>query len=256
MSKPSHIDLGFGKHAASIPILYEDRSVLAVDKPEGWMLVPVSWQNTQRNLQAALNSSIAAGDFWARSRSLKFLRYAHRLDADTTGILLLVKSQNALDQYSELFETRRMEKIYLAVVRGVPPREKWISRAKLAPDPSQVGRMLVDARGGKDAETHFRLLATRADAKLGDLALVEARPVTGRTHQIRVHLADAGHQVLGDEYYGKPGQGGAGSLALRSIFLGYTDPFRKCRVEIRAPSDAFQRKFGWPGKLPDTNSTK
>ena len=245
MSKPAFIELGAGKYAVQIPILYEDRSVLAIDKPEGWMLVPVSWQNTRRNLQAALNSSIAARDFWARSRSIKFLRYAHRLDADTTGILLMIKNQNALEQYSELFETRSMEKIYLAVVRGVPKQPEWTSRAKLAPDSSQVGRMVVEARRGKDAETHFKVLATREDKKLGNLALIEAYPVTGRTHQIRVHLADGGHQVLGDEYYGKPGQGGAGSLALRSVFLGYTDPFRRCRVEIRAPKDGFLKQYGF-----------
>src|SRR5580765_4974816 len=75
-----------------IAILYEDRSVLAIDKPRNWMLVPFSWQRTNRNLQAALTSSIAARDFWARSRNLRFLRFIHRLDADTTGVLLFGKS--------------------------------------------------------------------------------------------------------------------------------------------------------------------
>lgn len=245
MSKPNFIELGLGKYAVKIPILHEDRASIAIDKPEGWMLVPLTWQNTKRNLQAALNSSIAAGDFWARSRSLKFLRYAHRLDADTTGILLLVKSQNALEQYSELFETRSMEKIYLAVVRGVPKQEKWTSHAKIAPDPSDIGRMMIDEEIGKDAETHFRVLATRDDPKLGGLTLVEAHPVTGRTHQIRLHLTDAGYPVMGDEYYGKPGQGGAGSLALRSVFLGYQCPFTRRRVEIRAPKEGFLKQFGF-----------
>lgn len=245
MSKPGFIDLGFGKHAVQIPILYEDRSVLAIDKPEGWMLVPVSWQNTKRNLQAALNSSIAAGDFWARSRTIKFLRYAHRLDADTTGILLLIKSQNALEQYSALFETRQMEKVYLTVVRGVPKQAEWTCQAKLAPDPCNLGRVVVDARKGKDAETHFKVLATREDAKLGNLSLVEAHPVTGRTHQIRVHLASGGHQVVGDEFYGKPWHEGPAALALRSVLLGYTDPFRRCRVEIRAPKEGFLKLFGF-----------
>jgi 23S rRNA-/tRNA-specific pseudouridylate synthase len=69
MAKPDYIELSTGER---IPILYEDRSVLAIDKPRGWMLVPVSWQNTSRNLQAALTSSIAARDFWARSRNLKY----------------------------------------------------------------------------------------------------------------------------------------------------------------------------------------
>ena len=87
--------------------------MLAVDKPRGWMLVPFTWQRTNRNLQAAITSSIAAGHFWARSRNLKFLRHVHRLDSDTTGILLFAKSPGALDTFSELFETRQMAKRYL-----------------------------------------------------------------------------------------------------------------------------------------------
>src|SRR5499427_9023557 len=117
MPKTDYIELPTGE---KISILYEDRSVLAIDKPRGWMLVPASWQKTSRNLQMAITSSIAAKDFWARSRNLKFLRFVHRLDADTTGILLFGKSQGAMDSYGEMFESRRMEKVYLAVVAGVP----------------------------------------------------------------------------------------------------------------------------------------
>jgi RluA family pseudouridine synthase len=194
MAKPDHIELPTGER---IPILYEDRSVLAIDKPAGWMLVPFSWQKTSRNLQAALTSSIGAGDFWARSRGLKYLRFVHRLDADTSGVLLLGKSPGALNSLGALFEGRRMEKVYLAVVCGAPAQSEWTCRLKLAPDPGEVGRMKADARHGKDAETHFLLLQTRDQA-----SLVEARPVTGRTHQIRVHLAEFGHPVVGDMLYG------------------------------------------------------
>src|SRR5215831_13201441 len=98
------------------------------------MLVPFSWQKTNRNLQAALTSSIAAGDFWARSRGLRYLRYVHRLDADTTGILLMARSQGALNTYSEMFEGREMEKLYLAVVEGVPEEREWVCRLKLGQD--------------------------------------------------------------------------------------------------------------------------
>src|SRR5579859_6390875 len=108
MAKPKHIELAEGR--LQIPILYEDRSVLALDKPAGWMLAPDSWDQTGRNLQLALQSSLNAGDFWARSRNLKFLRFIHRLDAETTGITLFAKSAGALNAYSELFETRSVEK--------------------------------------------------------------------------------------------------------------------------------------------------
>src|SRR3954468_24383103 len=103
MAKPQDIELGDG---TIIPILYEDRSVLAIDKPPGWMLVPTSWERTARNLQLALESSISGGDFWAKSRNLKYLRSIHRLDGETSGILLYAKSAGAMPVYSQLFETR------------------------------------------------------------------------------------------------------------------------------------------------------
>src|ERR1700688_2206585 len=118
MPKPKQIELA--EADTGIPILYEDRSWITVEKPAGWLLAPDSWDQTGRNLQLALQSSLNAGDFWASSRNLKFLRFIHRLDAETTGINLFAKSPGALRAYSELFEAGRMEKHYLAVVHGVP----------------------------------------------------------------------------------------------------------------------------------------
>src|ERR1041385_3210715 len=149
MAKTSYIELGSGEQ---IPILYEDRSVIAIDKPRGWMLVPFSWQKTDLNLQAAITSAIAEGQFWSRSRNLKLLQHVHRLDADTSGILLLARSRAPVDTYSGLFESRHMEKAYLAVVHGAPKQSEWICRLSLAPDPRQIGKMKVDARHGKEAE--------------------------------------------------------------------------------------------------------
>ncbi len=237
MPKTTHIELA---GVEPIPILYEDRSVLAIDKPRGWMLVPFSWQKTARNLQAALVSSMAAGDYWARSRGLKFLRCAHRLDADTTGVLLFAKSMGGLDAYGNLFESRRMEKTYLAVVQGLPRQREWTCRLKLAQDPAQIGRMKADESRGKEAETHFSVVQTR-----DTLTLVEAHPLTGRTHQIRVHLAEAGLPIVGDDLYGsRPAKGGPG-FGLRAVELAYTDPFTRRRVEIRAPTSQFAREFGF-----------
>lgn len=233
MAKPDHIELPTGE---KIRILYEDRSVLAVDKPRGWMLVPASWQKTSRNLQMAITSSIAARDFWARSRNLRFLRFVHRLDAETTGILLFGKSAGAVNTFGDLFESRKMEKRYLAVVQGKPKQTEWTCRAKIGPDPSQRGKMKVDPRG-RDAETTFRVLQA-----LGDTALVEARPFTGRTHQIRVHLAEASHPIVGDELYGARSRK---ELGLRAVELAFTDPFTRRRICICAPSEEFCHNYGF-----------
>lgn len=235
MAKPDSMAL---PGCEPITILHEDRSVLAVDKPRGWMLVPVSWQNTARNLQAAINSSIAARDFWARTRSLKFLRYVHRLDAETTGVLLFAKSRGAVETYSKMFEGRQMEKTYLAVASGRTLDLEWTCQLKLAPDPGQVGRVKVDPRRGKPAETHFRLLQSHEK-----YSLIEAHPVTGRTHQIRVHLAGAGLPIVGDELYGDFKSNLP--LGLRAVRLAYFDPFLKRRVEIRAPTEQFLKEYGF-----------
>jgi RluA family pseudouridine synthase len=245
VARPQNIELPDG---TLIPILYEDRSVIAIDKPVSWMLLPYNWDKSSRNLHLAISSSILARDYWARSRTLKYLRNVHRLDADTSGVLLFARSPGALHTFSRLFESHRMEKKYLAVVDGIPKECAWTCKLKIAPDAAQLGRRKIDARNGKDAETHFTVLATQTAA-----ALVEARPITGRTHQIRLHLAASGCPVRGDVLYGKgvdrlPGPKRTGNnppLALRAVVLAYSDPFQKRRVRIQAPTKEFCEGFGF-----------
>jgi 23S rRNA pseudouridine1911/1915/1917 synthase len=249
MAKPMCIELG---EEVSIPILYEDRSVLAIDKPAHWMLVPYTWDRTDRNLQLAITSSILGGEFWARSRNLRFLRHIHRLDAETTGILLFGKSPGAVQTFSQLFQSRQMEKVYLAVAEGKTPRPKWACSAPIAPDPQQYGRMRLDARGGKDAETAFTLLATH-----GTLHLIEARPLTGRTHQIRLHLLDAGLRILGEPMYGSSSNHWKSRqfpMALRASRLEYRDPFTRKPIRIRAPEKQFLETFGFASPTPPATS--
>ncbi len=240
MSRPNHIELGDG---TIIPILHEDRSVIAIDKPPGWMLVPHSWQKTNRNLQAAIVSSIGAGNFWARSRSLKFLRYVHRLDAETSGVLLFARSYGAVETFSRLFESRQMAKAYLVVAHGVPREDEWICEEPIGQDTRRIGRMKIDRLEGKPAETRFRVLERGTKT-----CLLEAQPITGRTHQIRVHLLATGHPVVGDDLYGPGARAAArdrASLGLRSIFLGYKDPFTQKTVRIEAPAGDFVKEFGF-----------
>lgn len=237
MPKPSIISLG----RSEIPILYEDRSVLALDKPAGWMLVPSHWDRTGRNLQLALDSSIRGGDFWAKARNLRFLRFVHRLDAETTGVLLFARSAGGVPVYSRLFEGRQMQKHYLAVVPGAPKKERWTEDLPVGPDPAREGRMRADKTGGKEAQTEFSVLERGPRA-----TLLLAKPLTGRTHQIRVHLAHSGTPVLGDKVYGV-GSGASEEfpLGLRAVGLEYLDPFTRKAVRIRARLEPFARAHGF-----------
>jgi len=185
-------------------------------------------------LQRELMLSLGAGEYWARSRNLKYIRFIHRLDAETSGVLLLAKSAGALSALSQLFETRLVGKKYLAVVDGIPKETAWECRLRISQEPGAKGQMRVDQRNGKDAQTAFRVLERR-----NGTALIQAVPATGRTHQIRVHLAAAGHPVLGDSLYGGPG----GEFALRAVELSYTDPFLKRPVRVTARTDEFLRRF-------------
>jgi len=258
VAKPNCIELTDG---TLIPILYEDRTVLAIDKPAFWMLIPYSWQRTNRNLQAALVSSIAGNQFWARSRGIRFLRYVHRLDAETTGILLFGRSRGAVETFGRMFESRQMEKVYLVIVRGVPAKAEWTCSAKLGPDPQCIGRMKVDVRAGKDAETRFRLIESRTGKRGESLSLLEAYPLTGRTHQIRVHCAESGCPVVGDELYGAGDARDAKGkhpvefpMGLRAISLAYADPFGRRQVHIRAPSVQFLAAFGFGENAAKTSN--
>ncbi len=249
VAKPMHMQF---PGLDPIPILFEDRSVLAIDKPTGWMLIPYTWQRTNRNLQAAIDSSIAANYFWAKSRNLKFLQHVHRLDAETTGILLFAKSRGAVNGISDLFGQRKMEKVYIAVVNGKPKESEWTCQKPIGPVPKQYGRMHVDLKEGKDAETSFKLLESR-----GGRSLIECRPVTGRTHQIRIHLLDAKLKIVGDPLYGDPkltSDSREFPMGLRAVKLAFKNPFSKKDVFVRAPREDFLKAFGF-GKLEDGTPT-
>ena len=224
-----------------VPILHEDRAVLAIDKPAGWILAPSHWSNTDRNLQREVELAIAVREHWAQIRNLKFLRFVHRLDGETTGVLLGVKSQGALKNYSELFESRRIQKKYLAIVKGIPKQKKWNCDLPIGQVPGMPGRMRIDRKEGKEAETTFELLETR-----GDRSLIAVWPLTGRTHQIRIHLKEAGLSIIGDPVYGSaPGAKGE-EMGLRAVELSYQDPFQHRPVRIQAPTEEFRSRFGFP----------
>ncbi|MDA7916062.1 RNA pseudouridine synthase [Verrucomicrobia bacterium] len=246
MAKPKFIEFP-GK--IRVPILWEDPAIIAVDKPPGWMLAPNDWVNTRRNFQLALESSMENRDHWAQSRNLKFIRYIHRLDADTSGVLLLARSPGALKVFSKLFEERKVEKRYLCVVRGVPDHDEWVCSSPLETVKETPVFVRVSDEG-KDAKTYFRVLERGHHN-----SLLEACPVTGRTHQIRVHLAEQGLPIVGDPLYGqsqKERQRTAKDvvLGLRATKIEFLDPYRKKTVWIKTNNEKWLSSFGF-GKKPE-----
>jgi len=251
-SSPSFIPLAPGQVA---PVVYEDRAVLIIDKPSGWILAPCSWHRTSRNLQRVFESAIRANAPWARQRGLRFLRYVHRLDAATSGLLILVRNPTAVMRFSRLFETGQVRKLYLAVVVGAPPQD-WTCRLRLSVSKRPEPRAQIDEVNGKEACTVFRV-ATSYRAKQQQRSILTAEPLTGRMHQIRAHLAACGCPVLGDTVYGsrrgaRPSErqkpDSAMPLALRAVALGYKDPFTAKQVCVKAELHRFLRAFGAPAE--------
>jgi RluA family pseudouridine synthase len=180
-----------------LPVLFEDEHLLAIDKPSRLLTSPDRYDAARPNLMKLLHGGIEANKPWARQRGLTYLMNAHRLDFETSGIILLAKNKPALVALANLFGSEKPQKVYLALVHGNPVKEAFEVNAKLAPHPVKVGLIRVDEKTGKHAQTFFQLLE-----KFNGCSLVQCRPVTGRTHQIRVHLRQAGLPIVGDELYG------------------------------------------------------
>jgi RluA family pseudouridine synthase len=176
---------------ASIPVLRSDDSLLVVDKPAGLLSVPDRWDP-----EAPVASSALEKD-WGR------LYVVHRLDKDTSGVLVYGRSAEAHRVLSVAFEERRVAKVYRALVRGLPDWDETSCELFLKPDGDKLHRTVVDAHRGKASATFFTVIARYSGgAGFGGAALVEAKPSTGRTHQIRVHLAALGYPCLCDPLYG------------------------------------------------------
>lgn len=180
-----------------IPVLFEDEHLLAISKPACLLTSPDRYDPDRPNLMKLLHAGIAMHKPWAALRRLSYLANAHRLDFETTGVLLLAKAKPVLVHLVNLFGSEKPVKTYVALLPGTPPYPEWEVDAPLAPFPGRPGQMRVDPRNGKKARTAF---AVREQFR--GHTLVQCRPYTGRTHQIRVHLKHWGLPICGDRVYG------------------------------------------------------
>jgi 23S rRNA pseudouridine1911/1915/1917 synthase len=211
-----------------ITIRYSDARVLAVSKPAGLVTHPA----TGHESGTLVNALVGLGEPLAGAGSAR-PGIIHRLDKDTSGLVLVAKDDAARDYLTAALKRREIERRYLALVRGRPPATTGTIEAPLGRHPVRRHRMAV-VGGGRPAVTHYREVGS-AD----DLTLLEVSLETGRTHQIRVHLAHFGHPIVGDRTYGGDVESGR-RLGLERFFLhaGYLTfphPDTGRRVEVADP---------------------
>lgn len=222
-------------------IVYEDEWIAAIDKPSGLLVSPDRWDKELVNLVD-----------WVHENHSPDWRNVHRLDRDTSGVVLFVKHPESQAEFSELFESRSVVKSYSAIVRPAPRQTRGVINRPLDADPRRPGRMRI-AAAGKPSCTEWELVESW---RSGAIALIDVHPLTGRTHQIRVHLAAIGSPVVGDVWYGDgqplrlsdvkrrfrgvdDGPPLLDRLALHAHSLQFTHPMTgsPCHIESPWPSD-------------------
>jgi tRNA pseudouridine32 synthase / 23S rRNA pseudouridine746 synthase len=197
-----------------IELVFEDSALLVLNKPSGLLSVPGRGPGNQDCLIARLQCRYAEA------------LTVHRLDMATSGLLVVARSAEAQKSLSMAFESRAVEKRYVAVVRGkvgISPKEEWrLIDQPLAPDWPNRPRQRVDDINGRPSQTRYRVLGYD---EATDTTRLELAPVTGRTHQLRVHLQAAGHAILGDQLYAPPEvQAQSKRLLLHASRLGLAHP--------------------------------
>jgi len=189
-------------------IVFVDEHIVIVEKPAGMPSVPARTPLDPPSVAERLAGEVGA------------VEAVHRLDRDTSGLLVLARTPQARAALGQAFERRRVSKMYLAVVAGVLPAEAGTIHLPLAGDADRPPRQRIDPIHGRRAESRWRRLADAHDVDRR-LTLVALEPVTGRSHQLRAHLAWLGAPIEGDRLYGSVG--GAG-LALHAARLGFPHP--------------------------------
>lgn len=215
--------------------LLDDPSFLVIDKPSGLLVHRVG----QRRDTSVVDVLLAEGVPLAGGTGLR-VGVVHRLDRDTSGAMLLAKDAEAHAELLRQFKEREVGKTYLAVVHGRMPAEQGTIDAPIAVGRDPSRRIVREVPGARPAQTDFRVVALLRGA-----SVVELHPRTGRTHQIRAHLASLGHPVLGDALYGTLASRATAAprLMLHARALEFTHPRtgRRTRVESPVPADVTAR---------------
>ena len=232
----------------SIPldILYEDADVIAVNKPAG-MTVHAGAGASSGTL---VNALLGRGQSLSQGGDTLRPGIVHRLDKDTSGIILVAKNDAAHAKLSESFRQRQVQKIYIALVQGLLKQDRGTIDLAIARDPKRRTRMTARRSlilgNAREARTDWRALA-----RIDSATLLEIQLHTGRTHQIRVHFSALHHPVVGDTLYGAAAQLRIGKLALPALTrnflhaakLGFTQPRTGQWIELRAPLPQALRDF-------------
>ena len=216
-----------------LEIIFEDSDLIAVNKPAGMVVHPAAGQQSGTLVHAALAHS---GDIEGVG-GIQRPGVVHRLDKDTSGLILLAKNDAAHQWLQEEFRSRRVEKTYLALVDGAPPTPRGRVEAAIGRDPIDRKRMaVVSPDKGRAAVSEYNTLT-----RYKQHTLLEVHPITGRTHQIRLHLVFLGCPVAGDRIYGRRRP----SLDLKRQFL------HAVRLKIRLPeqTDYVEFEAPLPGEL-------
>jgi 23S rRNA pseudouridine1911/1915/1917 synthase len=208
-----------------LSVIYSDERLIVVDKPAGMVVHPAIGHADDTLVNAILARFPDQAAAFAGSMRPGIV---HRIDRDTSGLLVVARDPEAARSLKAQFKGRSVEKTYGVLVKGRPSPAEGIIDVPIGRDPLQRKRMSVQP-GGKPAQTHYRTLATRLD-----YSWLEAMPRTGRTHQIRVHLTALGHPVASDPVYGRRDRR-IGRLALHAWRLAIEHPGSGARMAFEAP---------------------
>lgn len=198
--------------------LYKDKHIIVIDKPAGLPVLPDGWQADAPYLRQMLENENEQ------------VLIVHRLDKVTSGVMVVALTADAHRGLNRQFETHQVEKIYHAIVEGLPPWNERTARHMLQTNVGRKHRTIVVNKRGKKSETEFKVLIREQN-----WALVEAHPRTGRTHQIRVHLSALGFPILADILYGADATNLISRPALHAFSITFTHPISGERVSFSAP---------------------